>query len=66
MEFELRLQEFVELARNRKTTEAMAYSRKHFTPYLETHSKKVILYMGLLAYSPDIPIQRYQVGIFTL
>ncbi|KAG8942709.1 GID complex subunit containing RING finger motif [Tulasnella sp. 424] len=60
LEFDLRLQEFIELARSRKTSEAMAYSRKHFTSYLESHAKEVTHCMGLLACGPDTPLARYK------
>ncbi|KAG9047538.1 GID complex subunit containing RING finger motif [Tulasnella sp. UAMH 9824] len=60
LEFDLRLQEYIELARSRKTSEAMAYSRKHFTSYLESHAKEVTHCMGLLACGPDTPLARYK------
>ncbi|KAG8994598.1 GID complex subunit containing RING finger motif [Tulasnella sp. JGI-2019a] len=60
LEFDLRQQEFVELVRANKSAEAMAYSRKYFSPYLETHGKEVTHCMGLLACGPDTSLRGYQ------
>ncbi|KAG8854453.1 GID complex subunit containing RING finger motif [Tulasnella sp. 330] len=60
LEFDLRQQEFVELVRADKSAEAMAYARKYFSPYLDTHSKEVTHCMGLLACGPDTLLRQYQ------
>lgn len=62
LEFDLRQQEFVELVRANKSAEAMAYSRKYFSPCLETHGKEVTHCMGLLACGPGTLLRGYQVS----
>lgn len=39
MEFNLRVQEFIELCRANKKEEAIDYSKKHFKTYLDTSKK---------------------------
>lgn len=51
LEFELRLQEFIELARERKSIEAIAYAKKHLSSWQETHSKQIRQATCLLAFS---------------
>ena len=41
LEFELRLQQYIELCREGKPAEAMEYARKHLTSQWEGHQKKV-------------------------
>lgn len=50
LEFNLRLQEYIELVRNRKIPEAIAYARKYFTQWTDTHLKEIKQAMGLLAF----------------
>lgn len=39
----------------------MAYSKKYFLPYMETHGKEVTHCMGLLACGPETSLRGYQV-----
>ena len=50
LEFDLRLQEFIELARARKTLEAIAYSKKYLLSWQDTHLKQIRQASALLAY----------------
>ena len=52
LEFDLRLQEYIELNRAGKTLDAIAYSRKHLAPWQETHFDQVQRASALLAYPP--------------
>lgn len=45
LEFELRLQEFVELARKNSLPEALAYARKYFPTFAETSTRAMILHL---------------------
>ena len=51
LEFELRLQEFIELARERKSMDAIAYAKKHLSSWQETHSKQIRQATCLLAFT---------------
>ncbi|KAJ3130277.1 GID complex subunit containing RING finger motif [Nowakowskiella sp. JEL0407] len=53
LEFNLRLQEYIELVRLRKLSEAIAYSRKYLIPYSDTMWPEIQQAMGLLAFSPN-------------
>ncbi|KAL1677988.1 CTLH/CRA C-terminal to lish motif domain-containing protein [Schizophyllum commune] len=52
LEFELRLQEFIELCRQRNTAQAIAYSRKHLIAWQDTHMPQIQHALALLAYAP--------------
>ncbi|KAH9941578.1 CTLH/CRA C-terminal to lish motif domain-containing protein [Epithele typhae] len=52
LEFDLRLQEYIELARVGKAQEAMAYSKKHLLSWQETHHDQIIQVATLLAVPP--------------
>ncbi|KAH9848379.1 CTLH/CRA C-terminal to lish motif domain-containing protein [Lenzites betulinus] len=60
LEFDLRLQEYIELARARKTVEAMAYSKKHLLPWLDTHRRQIIQAPALLCYPPTTACSPYK------
>ncbi|KAI0822927.1 CTLH/CRA C-terminal to lish motif domain-containing protein [Trametes gibbosa] len=60
LEFDLRLQEYIELARARKTVEAMAYSKKHLLPWQETHYWQVIQAQALLCFPPTTACGPYK------
>ncbi|ODQ52473.1 hypothetical protein SAICODRAFT_93328 [Saitoella complicata NRRL Y-17804] len=59
LEFELRLQEFIELVRADKKLEAIAYYRKHLTPHAATHMPRIQQAAALLAYPPSTTVQPY-------
>ncbi|KAG6919802.1 hypothetical protein DXG01_000303 [Tephrocybe rancida] len=52
LEFDLRLQEFIELSRARKAQEAIAYAQKHLVAWQETHLQQIRTASALLAF-PD-------------
>ncbi|KAI0064381.1 hypothetical protein BV25DRAFT_1800895 [Artomyces pyxidatus] len=60
LEFDLRLQEYIELARARKTKEAIAYSRKHLVPWQETHLTQIQQASALLAFPSTTTCNPYK------
>jgi len=60
LEFELRLQEYIELARARKTLEAIIYSKKYLVPWQETHLEQITQAMALLAVQPSTTCGQYK------
>lgn len=63
MEFNLRLQEHIELARANRGLEAIAYAQKYLTPWKATEYKRIGQAMGLLAYKSDTQCQPYKVNM---
>ncbi|EJC98292.1 uncharacterized protein FOMMEDRAFT_129613 [Fomitiporia mediterranea MF3/22] len=60
LEFELRLQEFIELARADKSIEAIAYSKKHLVPWQDTHLKQIRQAATLLAFPERLAFGAYK------
>ncbi|KAI8976668.1 CTLH/CRA C-terminal to lish motif domain-containing protein [Trametes punicea] len=60
LEFDLRLQEYIELARAGKTVDAMAYSKKHLLPWQETHYQQIVQAAALLCYPPTTSCGPYK------
>lgn len=60
LEFELRLQEYIELARSRKTQEAITYSRKHLVGWQESHLSQIMQASALLAVLPSTNCGQYK------
>lgn len=60
LEFELRLQEFIELARQRRNEEAIAYTKKHLAPWQETHFEEIKRASALLAFPPTTTCGPYK------
>ncbi|EJF57375.1 hypothetical protein DICSQDRAFT_140404 [Dichomitus squalens LYAD-421 SS1] len=60
LEFDLRLQEYIELARARKTVEAIAYSKKHLLPWNDTHHHQIVQAAALLCYPPTTSCGPYK------
>ncbi|KAG0245563.1 CTLH/CRA C-terminal to lish motif domain-containing protein [Mortierella sp. GBAus27b] len=60
LEFSLREQEFIELVRERRTPEAIAYAKKYLTPWQETHMREISHVMGLLAFSSNTNCYPYK------
>ncbi|PUU80514.1 CTLH/CRA C-terminal to lish motif domain-domain-containing protein [Tuber borchii] len=60
LEFELRLQQFIELVRAGQPKEATAYSKKFLVPHSENHLKDIEKAAALLAFRPDTPWQPYK------
>ncbi|RPD56002.1 hypothetical protein L226DRAFT_534366 [Lentinus tigrinus ALCF2SS1-7] len=60
LEFDLRLQEYIELARARKSVEAIAYSRKHLLPWKDTHQHQIVQATALLCCPPTTSCSPYK------
>ena len=61
LEFELRLQQYIELQREGKVTEAMLHAQKFLGPQMDGHETQVYQASGLLAYPPDTTAEPYRV-----
>ncbi|KAF3938670.1 hypothetical protein ABW19_dt0206195 [Dactylella cylindrospora] len=55
LEFELRLQQYIELVRARKLGEAVVYARKHLSGNFESHKDEFHRASCMLAFPPDRP-----------
>ncbi|CCL99210.1 uncharacterized protein FIBRA_01225 [Fibroporia radiculosa] len=60
LEFDLRLQEYIELARAQKHVEAIAYSKKHLLPWQETHLPQIRQASALLCFPPTTACGPYK------
>jgi len=60
LEFELRLQEFIELARQRRNQEAIAYVKKHLVSWQETHFEEIKRASALFAFPPTTTCGPYK------
>ncbi|OWM87557.1 hypothetical protein CDL15_Pgr022669 [Punica granatum] len=60
-EFQLRLQEFIELVRAENYTRAIAYARKYLAPWGATHMKEVQRVMATLAFKSSTECATYKV-----
>ncbi|KAJ3742729.1 CTLH/CRA C-terminal to lish motif domain-containing protein [Lentinula detonsa] len=59
LEFELRLQEYIELCRSNKKQEAILYLRKHLISWQDTHLVHIQQASGLLAFSSGTTCRPY-------
>ncbi|EKM76774.1 hypothetical protein AGABI1DRAFT_62820 [Agaricus bisporus var. burnettii JB137-S8] len=60
LEFELRLQEFIELARQRRSEEAIAYAKKYLVPWQGTHFEEIKHASALFAFPPTTTCGPYK------
>ncbi|KAH7839846.1 hypothetical protein Vadar_009576 [Vaccinium darrowii] len=60
-EFQLRLQEFIELVRAENNLRAIAYARKHLAPWGATHMKELQRVMATLAFKSSTDCATYKV-----
>ncbi|KAJ1895171.1 GID complex subunit containing RING finger motif [Kickxella alabastrina] len=60
LEFELRVQEFIEMIRARNTPGAIGYAKKHLTPWSDTQMPRIQRAMTLLAFSPATQCPPYK------
>ncbi|KAJ3296951.1 GID complex subunit containing RING finger motif [Rhizoclosmatium sp. JEL0117] len=60
LEFNLRMQEYIELVRAQKLNEAILYLKKHLTPCADVHLKEVQMAAALLAFDPQTLCGRYK------
>ncbi|GAQ85907.1 LisH dimerisation motif containing protein [Klebsormidium nitens] len=61
LEFQLRLQEFIELVRGEKMVEAIKYARKYLAPWGQSHMKELQQAMATLAFKKDTDCPSYRV-----
>ena len=61
LEFELRLQQCIELRRTGRLAEARQHARKHLMQNAELYPKEVNKAAGLLAFTSDTPAMEYWV-----
>ncbi|CAN1798401.1 Protein MAEA homolog [Linum perenne] len=64
LEFQLRLQEFVELVRADNYMRAIAYARKYLSPWGATHMKELQRGMATLAFRRDTECATYKVILY--
>ena len=62
LEFELRLQQFIELRRNGQLVEARQHAQKYLTQHAGTYLEEVKRAAGLLAYPPGTQVIEYKVS----
>jgi macrophage erythroblast attacher len=62
LEFTLRMQEYIELCRQRKVPEAIVYSRKNLAPWAATHLVELQQAMTLLAFGEKSGVALYRVS----
>ncbi|XP_044272107.1 E3 ubiquitin-protein transferase MAEA isoform X1 [Tribolium madens] len=60
MEFNLRIQEFVELIRSERRMDAIKHARKHFPSFEDEHLDSIQRVMALLAFPVDTEIKPYK------
>ena len=60
LEFELRLQQYIELVRSGDKLEARKYCQKHLAPHYKDHPEQFLHASALLAYSPTTPVRPYK------
>ncbi|CAG4970780.1 unnamed protein product [Colias eurytheme] len=60
MEFDTRLQEFIELVREDKRLEAVRYAKKHFSTYEDGQLEDIQHCMGMLAFPKDTEVEPYR------
>lgn len=61
LEFELRLQHYIELRRGGQLLEARQHAQKYIAPHKDTHLDKIHRAAGLLAFPPDTQAEPYKV-----
>jgi len=61
LEFDLRLQEYIELARLRQTDEAIGYLKRHIINWHDAHMQQIKQATALLAFPPDTTCNPYKV-----
>ena len=60
LEFNLRVQEFVEQVRSGKLLDAVQYARMHLAPWSSIYSKQFYEAMGVLVFGPGTKCERYR------
>lgn len=62
-EFQLRLQEFIELVRADNHLQAITYARKYLAPWGATHMKELQRVMATLAFKSSTECPKYKVSL---
>lgn len=62
LEFQLRLQEFIELVRVDSNMQAIVYARKHLALWAASHMKELQRVMATLAFKSNTECATYKVG----
>lgn len=63
LEFELRLQQYIELRRNGRLVEARQHARKYLIPHADIYPHEVNKAAGLLAFPPETQVAEYKVRL---
>jgi macrophage erythroblast attacher len=63
LEFYLRRQTYIELARKRELMQAIQYAKKFFPPWLDQYRREIEQVMALLAIPPDTQAEPYKVPV---
>ena len=69
LEFELRLQQYIEMVRSQdqsKKLEAILHARKYLTPNHESQNNEIMRAAGLLVFNQETRAEPYKVGIFII
>lgn len=61
LEFQLRLQQYIELRREGRLLEARQHAQKYIAPHTETHSAEIYTAASMLAFPPDTQAEPYRV-----
>ena len=61
LEFNLRFQEFIELARERRVSDAINYTKKYLILWSDSHLKEIQQGMALSAFTPETSVGIYKV-----
>ncbi|MCJ1472874.1 GID complex subunit containing RING finger motif [Lambiella insularis] len=60
LEFQLRLQQYIELRRDGKLLEASHHAQKYIAPHTDTHSTEILIAAALLAFPPETQAEPYR------
>jgi len=60
LEFNLRIQEFIELVRSNSLMDAITYARKHLAAFAETNMKEIQTAMATLAFKKETTCDKYK------
>lgn len=66
LEFELRLQQYIELLRIGQLVEARQHAQRYLSQHANTYLEEVKRAAGLLAYPPDTQVREYRVSSYLL
>ena len=66
LEFELRLQQYIELRRSGQVVEARQHAQKYLAQHAGIYLEEVKRAAGLLAYPPDTQVREYRVSGHTV